>query len=295
MIKSMTGFATVAHEDEWVTLTVTLRSVNHRYLDVQIHLPQILVEFDYELRSLIRKHIARGHIQLDVAIRLKSMPDVDIDLNESLIESLAKVAQLAKKHGWTDQGISVGDLLRFPQAMTVREQPIRNDIWDSLSLSLTSTTSRAINDLDKMRLREGEFILGDIEERMAEIRRLIDQIVSESNVGSNALSERLLEKVSDLGVDNHIDQVSLSREVVRLVARSDIHEEISRLKGHLEHMAGLTSETEPCGRKLDFLVQEMNREVNTIGSKAEGQKTGSLVVASKAELEKLREQIQNVE
>ena len=295
MIKSMTGFAAVSHEDEWVALTVTLRSVNHRYLDVQIHLPQVLVGLDYELRSLIRKYIARGHVQLDVTIRLKTMPDVGIDLNESLIEELAKVSQLAKKHGWTERGISVGDLLRFPQAMTVSEQPMQDDTWNSISLSLKSTTSRAINELDKMRLREGEFILGDLEERITELRRLVDQIVSESAAGSNSLSERLLEKLDELGVHDHIEQLSVSREVVRLVARSDIHEEISRVKGHLDHMASLAAETEPCGRKLDFLVQEMNREVNTIGSKAEGQKTSNLIVASKAELEKLREQIQNVE
>ncbi|MCE2543864.1 MAG: DUF1732 domain-containing protein, partial [Acidobacteria bacterium] len=123
----------------------------------------------------------------------------------------------------------------------------------------------------------------------------VGRVVTEAEAGAEALREQLRSRIDELGGAVQTDPAAVALEVVKWVSRSDIHEEVSRLSGHLEHMDGLLSGTEPCGRKLDFLVQEMNREINTVGSKAEGRDVGTLVVAMKAELEKIREQIQNVE
>ena len=146
-----------------------------------------------------------------------------------------------------------------------------------------------------MRQKEGEFLQRDLEERAEALSVLIDGIVNESDVGDEALRERLFARVAEIEERVEVDPILVAQEVVRWAARSDIHEEVSRLRGHLEHMNQLTSEASAWGRKLDFLIQEMNREINTIGSKAEGGSMAELVVAAKSEIEKLREQVQNVE
>ena len=156
-------------------------------------------------------------------------------------------------------------------------------------------TDEAMVALDEMRRKEGGFLQRDLEERATALSVLVDGIVAESGAGDDALRERLLARVAEIEEQISVDPVLISQEVIRWAARSDIHEEVARLRGHLEHMRQLFDEPAPCGRKLDFLIQEMNREVNTVGSKAEGRDMAEFVVAAKAELEKLREQIQNVE
>ena len=295
MIKSMTGFASVTHEDDLVSFSLTVRSVNHRYLDVQIRVPAVIVELEHALRGLVQKHVTRGRVELGVTLRLKMAPEVELSVNEAVVEALARAAEQAKQRGWVDSGLTAGELLRFPQAVTVREEPADQDEWRAICASVADVAGQALVDLDRMRRREGEFIRADLAERSAAVKTLVDQVAAESAAGAEALRERLAARVVDLGAAVQTDPAAVAQEVVRWAARSDIHEELARLHGHLEHMAGLADSSSPCGRKLDFLMQEMNREVNTIGSKAEGREIGRLVVAAKAELEKLREQIQNVE
>lgn len=146
-----------------------------------------------------------------------------------------------------------------------------------------------------MRRREGEFLHADLSQRADAVRDLVAQVVDAAERGSAEQREQLQARIAELGGAAQADPAAIALEIVKWVARSDIHEEVARLQGHLDHMAGMLTGTEPCGRKLDFLVQEMNREINTIGSKAEGRESGTLVVAVKAELEKIREQVQNVE
>ena len=295
MIKSMTGFASASHEDELASISVTVRSVNHRYLDVQARVPPALVELEHTLRGLVQKHVARGRVELGVTLRLQTAPPVELDVSESVAEALSQAAEQAKQRGWVESGLTAGELLRFPRAVTVRELPADQGAWRAIWANVIAVVGQALVELDRMRQREGEFLRADLDERAAELKALVDQVVAESDAGAEALRERLTTRVADLGAAVQTDPAAVAQEVVKWVARSDIHEEVARLRGHLDHMAGLVDVPSPCGRKLDFLVQEMNREVNTIGSKAEGRGTGQLVVSAKAELEKLREQIQNVE
>ena len=295
MIKSMTGFASTSREDDVATISVTVRSVNHRYLDVQVRVPHVLAELEQDLRGLVRKQIARGRVELSVNLRLKTPPLVALDLNMSLVEALAQAAEKAAEQGWVGEGLSAGELLRFPNVATVREQPVDEDTWRAVCDAVTTAAGEALDELDQMRRREGEFLHVDLDERAAALGALLDQIVAETTAGEAALRERLSTRLAELGMTVETDAAAVAQEIVRWVARSDIHEEVARLHGHLEHLDGLAKAGDPCGRTLDFLVQEMNREVNTIGSKAEGLATGQLVVAAKAELEKLREQLQNAE
>ncbi len=295
MLKSMTGFASLTHDDEQVNLTVTVRSVNHRYLDAHVRVPAAFAELEQGLRGLVQEHVARGRVELTVTAQLKIDAPVELDLNERLAEALVNAAEQARLRGWIESGLTAGELLRFPQAVTVRELPADREAWQAVCTRVSDTVGEALGDLDRMRRREGEFLHTDLAERAAAVGALVDRIVADAATGADALRERLAARIEDLGGTVQAEPELVAQEIVKWAARSDIHEEVARLRGHLEHLAELAEGSAPCGRKLDFLVQEMNREINTIGSKAEGRETGALVVAAKAEVERLREQIQNVE
>lgn len=295
MIKSMTGFASLTRENDQMQLTVTVKSVNHRYLDVQIRAPHSLAGLEARLRGAIQQRAARGRVELGVTMQLKVTPAVSLEINESLVTALSEAAGKARLEGWVDVGLTAGDLLRFPQVVSVKEQPPDDAMWSEVCEEVVAATDEALVGLDQMRRKEGEFLQRDLEERSGALSVLVDGIVAESESGDDALRERLLARVAELEEQVEVDPMLVAQEVMRWAARSDIHEEVARLRGHLEHMKQLSEEAAPCGRKLDFLIQEMNREVNTMGSKAEGRGMAELVVAAKAEVEKLREQIQNVE
>jgi uncharacterized protein (TIGR00255 family) len=155
--------------------------------------------------------------------------------------------------------------------------------------------ARAIDALDEMRSREGAHLRADLSARKAALGGLIEAIARAADQGRTQIEGRLLERAREMSASLPIDQAALAQEVVRVAQRSDIAEEVTRFRAHLEHWDALADADEPCGRKLDFLLQEMNREVNTIGSKADGVPVSELIIQAKAELERMREQVQNVE
>ena len=296
MIKSMTGFASVSHENELVSFSVTVRSLNHRYLDVHVRIPPTFAELEQDIRSLVQQRVARGRVELTLVARLKTEAPVELDVNETLVAALVKMGVEATKRGWVETSLTAGELLRFPGVATVREITTDPEAWKAIRVCISEATTEVLTELDRMRCREGEFLFSDLTGRAAAVKELVDRLVDNAQAGDEALRDRLKRLIEDLGIGGvKVDPTVLAQEVVKWVARSDIHEEVARLYGHLEHLAELAEASTPCGRKLDFLLQEMNREINTIGSKAEGREVGSLVVAAKAELEKLREQIQNME
>jgi uncharacterized protein (TIGR00255 family) len=295
MIKSMTGFASLTSEDDAATVMVTVRSVNHRYLDIQVRAPKELSELEREFREIVQAQVARGHVELTVALQFKTAPSVGVEVNESLVAALSKAAEAVRRQGWVSDGLTAGDVLRFPQVVMVRQQPVDAGVWQRVCATITASVARAMTELDSMRRREGEFLRADLEGRCVAVRTLIDRMVSAAAAGQTNLRERLEARISELEADVQVEPAAVVQEVVRWAARSDVHEEITRLRGHLDHLTVLADGDDPCGRKLDFLLQEMNREVNTVGSKAEGPQMVTLVIEAKAELEKLREQTQNVE
>ena len=297
MIKSMTGFASLTRESEQAVLTVTVKSVNHRYLDAQLRLPPVLADLEHDLRALVQQKLTRGRVELGITVQLRQPPRVTLDVNRALMEALSTAAQDAREQGLVaaSGGLTAGDLLRFPQVVTVREETTEDSVWHTVCDEVRRVTADALDSLDEMRRREGEFLDRDLSARSATLGVLVDQIVAEAKSGDAALQERLLARVAELEARVDVEASAIAQEVVRWAARSDIHEEVARLGGHLEHMGTLSAGAAACGRKLDFLVQEMNREVNTIGSKADGRGMAELVVAAKAEVERMREQVQNVE
>ena len=295
MIKSMTGFASLTREDEALTVSVTARSVNHRYLDLQVHLPPSLLRLEPRVRDEAQRRLARGRVEMRIAARRRGRPPVEVEVDEELIAALVEVAARPDVQRATGGRWTVGELLGFPQVVTVAERTAELGDDADVEAAVTGAVGEALGELDRMRTSEGGHLRADLDERLDGLGRLIERIEQEAGAGAEALGQRLTARLAEIGPDVHADPAALAQEVVRFVARSDIHEEITRLRAHVSHWAALADAPEPCGRKLDFLLQEMNREVNTIGSKADGHETSGLVVAAKAELEKLREQAQNVE
>jgi uncharacterized protein (TIGR00255 family) len=193
--------------------------------------------------------------------------------------------------------LTPGDLLRLPQALTIRERAAdasgRPDP-DVMSAART-TIADALRDLDTMRAKEGVHLRADLDQRRGFVADLVERIVVAADEGRISLEQRLAERVAELRRGVEVDETLIAQEIVKAAARSDISEEVARFRAHVAHWVTLADSPEPCGRKLDFLLQEMNREINTMGAKADGLRVSELIISAKAELEKMREQVQNVE
>jgi uncharacterized protein (TIGR00255 family) len=293
----MTGFASTTTEDDRATIGVTIRALNHRHLDLQLRVPQSVSALEREIRSLVSARVARGRIELSVSLQLREVPGVDVDLNEEFATALEAALERARQRGLVSGVLTPGDLLRLPQALTIRERQATSDdeLMNEVMRSALSAVDLALHDLDSMRTREGDHLRGDLDQRRVFVAGIVERIAVAADEGRQALEQRLAERVQQLRADLQADETAVAQEIVRTAARSDISEEVSRFRGHVAHWTSLADGAEPCGRKLDFLLQEMNREVNTMGSKADGLRVSELIIAAKAELEKMREQVQNVE
>jgi uncharacterized protein (TIGR00255 family) len=297
VIKSMTGFAAVTREDDRATIAVTVRALNHRYLDLQLRVPQSLAALETDVRALVGKRVARGRVELSLSVQLRQTPGVDVEFNEDFGRALDRALDQARARGLVAGQLTPGDLLRLPQAISIRERP--SDADGSLMPDVATRARQAVDDalaeLDSMRAREGDHVRADLDQRRSFVAELVERVAEAADRGRAAMEQRLAERVQQLRADLEADEAAVAQEIVRMAARSDISEEVTRFRGHVSHWVTLADSAEPCGRKLDFLLQEMNREVNTMGSKADGLSVSELIIAAKAELEKMREQVQNVE
>ncbi len=297
MIKSMTGFASRTDEFEQASVGVTIRSVNHRYLDVQVRLPQAAAPVETRIRALVQQHMARGRVEVSVAVQSRQSATVEVELNEGMLHAVNTALERARDARLIEGRLEVSDLLRLPQALTIRDKTMDPDSPEAAAIerAVEATVGRAVADLDTMRVREGEHLRADLAARREIAGALLERIAAAADEGRQTLEARVRDRIRDLPGDLQGDPAAVAQEIVRLAARSDISEEVVRFRAHLAQWQALEQGSEPCGRKLDFLLQEMNREVNTIGAKADGVPVPQLIVEMKAELEKMREQVQNVE
>ncbi len=297
MIKSMTGFASVTRENDRATASVTIRTLNHRHLDLQLRIPQGLAVAEADLRSLVSAHVARGRVELALSLQYRQAPTIDVEFNEGFAAALEIALDKARARNLVVGALTPGDLLRLPQAITIRERPAELDestMADVAALA-RDTTRAALEMLSTMRSTEGDHLRRDLDVRCGVVADLVERIALAADEGRAVVERRLAERVAALREELQADETAVAQEIVRLAARADISEEVVRFRGHVLHWGSLSEGEEPCGRKLDFLLQEMNREVNTMGSKADGLSVSELIIAAKAELEKMREQVQNVE
>jgi len=290
----MTGFASVSRDADGVSAGVTIKSVNHRFLDIQIKAPSSLAGLEGRIKTLLQQRLTRGRIEVALSCDDTSEPERVVTLNDALVAQVNAVVDAARAKGLVSGALTASDLLRIPHALEIRLAPPA-DVPDTAAAVVEAAVVDAIDALVVMRETEGQFLAADLDKRLHTLGVFVDTVEAGAAAGQTAMELRLRERLAAMPSDLQLDPASVSQEVVRFVARSDVHEEISRMRGHVEHWRGLADGPEPCGRKLDFLVQEMNREINTIGSKAEGLAVTELVVSAKAELERVKEQVQNVE
>lgn len=296
MIKSMTGFASLTRDDELATIAVTVKAVNHRFLDLQLRVPSSLAASESRIRALVQSRVSRGRVEITVTVQQRRAAAVEVELNEPFLDALMVALERARERGYVEGAIVASDLVRLPQALAIREKVEETaDEPSALVTRVEEAIAAALDELDAMRVREGSYLKADLDARRVRLGELFTEVAAAAELGITGLQNRLLERVKELRADSLADEALVAQEIAKFVGRSDITEEVVRFRGHLEHWQALSESPEPCGRKLDFLLQEMNREVNTAGSKAEGPAVSEIIVALKADLEKMREQVQNVE
>jgi uncharacterized protein (TIGR00255 family) len=292
----MTGFASISRDEGGRKVSITAKSVNHRFLDVQIKAPSALAAIEARIKSVVQQRLTRGRIELAVSLESADEAAYVVSLNEPLLARVAAVVDQARERGLLDGRLTTSDVLRLPQMLDIKHDAAAERVLPEEAAALVETVlGDALAALVAMRTTEGEFLRRDVDARIQMLCDLIDDVEREARAGQVSLEVKLRERIATLPADLQADPVALAQEIVRIAARSDIDEELVRFRGHVGHWRALAEGPEPCGRKLDFLVQEMNREINTIGSKAEGTRVPELVVTAKAELERVREQVQNVE
>jgi uncharacterized protein (TIGR00255 family) len=294
----MTGFAAVSREEGGHKVNVTAKSVNHRFLDVAIKLPAVLAASEGRIRNLLQQRLVRGRIEMAVIVDWLALPAREVVLDHDLLDRVAEALDSVRRRGVISGSLTASDVLRLPQVLDVRlksTEPLAPTSSDPLLSLLDVVVSETADALIRMRETEGQFLATDLERRLATLASQVDDLERRALDGQARLETRLKERLATMPPDLAGDPSAIAQEIVRYVARSDVDEEVVRLRGHFAHWRDLATGPDACGRKLDFLVQEMNREINTIGSKVEGPGATEVVVAAKAELERVREQVQNVE
>jgi uncharacterized protein (TIGR00255 family) len=293
----MTGFAAVSREDRHARVAMTVKSVNHKFLDIVVRAPGSLAPMEAGLKSLIRQRLGRGRIEVTVSVDAVVTPAREVVLDEELLTRLSAELGKAQKKGLIEGGLTASDLLRLPDVLEIRavDTAGKDSVPDHISALVEQVLADALDALIVMRETEGGFLAVDIDGRLSDLATLVDDLEHAARTGQEGVEARLRQRLSELPAEVAGDPAATAQEILRIVARSDIDEELVRLRGHLAHWRTLADGEEPCGRRLDFLVQEMNREINTVGSKAEGTTVTEFVVTGKAELERVREQVQNVE
>mgnify|MGYP006066853483 FL=1 len=292
MIKSMTGFGRAERLDEEKKITVEMKSVNHRYLDINMRMPKKLSIFEASIRSLLKESIQRGKVDLFITYEDYTKAGVFIKYNKEIARQYLEYLEEMGDEFGLDQDISVGMLSRYPEVFTMEEQAVdESRLWDFLSQVIREAAAQFV----EAREREGEHLRRDILEKLDGMEKKVDLVEARSPQILKEYREKLETKVKELLSDTQIEESRIAAEVILFADKICTDEETVRLRSHIRHMAKVLSESEGIGRKLDFIAQEMNREANTILSKANDLETSNLAIDLKTEIEKVREQIQNIE
>lgn len=289
---SMTGYGKGSASGDGREMTVELKSVNHRYLDVGMRLPRHLSFLEDPIRSALTARLSRGHIDVFVNYRNLRSDARSVEIDTALLTAFVAAAKRANESLNLSDDLSLTAALRLPDVSNVREAD--EDTSAVLSL-LASAINSAIDALAAMRGQEGDRLRVYLISCTNTIESLTEQIALRAPLVIAEYRVKLDERIQALLGNVEIDRARLATEVALFADKASIDEEISRLRSHISQMRALFDDTEPSGRKLDFVVQEMNREFNTIGSKANDGELTKLVLTGKAEIEKIREQVQNIE
>lgn len=292
MIKSMTGFGRCEAAEGSRKFTVEMKSVNHRYLDANIKMPKKLNFFESSIRNLLKKYIQRGKVDIFITYEDFSENNVCIKYNADVAKEYMKYLQQMAQEFGLDNDVRISSLSRYPEVFTMEEQTIdEEEIWKGLEKALEGAAEGFV----ETRIIEGEHLKEDLLSKLDAMLELVAFISDRSPQIIAEYKTKLTEKVKDLLEDTKVDENRLLMEITIFADKVCVDEEIVRLKSHIETTKNTLIEGGSIGRKLDFIAQEMNREANTILSKASDLEISNRAIELKTEIEKVREQIQNIE
>ena len=292
MVRSMTGYGRAREMRGGRDITVEVRSVNNRYLDCTVKMPRAYIFAEDAMKALVQKSISRGKVDVFLSVRSEGTADAKVTLNASMVEGyLAAMKQMAENFG-VKEDISVSLLSRMPDVFTVEKPEVDEQ---QLLDDMLSVVNKALAGFDAMRTTEGGALENDLRSRGQTILSLVSQVEAGGAQTVLDYRTRLENKLKEVLASTAIDESRILTEAAIFADKVAVDEETVRLRSHLEQMNNMLTTGGAVGRKLDFLLQEMNREANTIGSKCTDVRLARIVVEIKAELEKIREQTQNIE
>ena len=292
MIKSMTGFGRCEIQKESRKFTVELKSVNHRYLDVNIRMPKKLNFFETAIRTLLKSYANRGKIDIFITYEDISQAQVSVKYNAALAAEYLKYLRQMEEEFGLENDVRVSTLSRYPEVFTMEEQSEdEEELWNGLKEALEGAFGQFV----ETRKAEGENLKKDILSKLDSLEKEIVFVEERSPQIVAEYRAKLEDKIKELLADTQIEDSRIAAEVILFADKICTDEEVVRLKSHIQHMRNTLEEKEGIGRKLDFIAQEMNREANTILSKANDLEVSNHAITLKTEIEKIREQIQNIE
>ncbi len=292
MIKSMTGFGRAEFSDEKRKITAEVKSVNHRYLDVNIKMPKKISFFETSVRSLLKEYMQRGKVDLYITYEDFTEDNVSLKYNKEMARSYLKYLNDMGNEFGLENDVRVSVLSRYPEVFTLEEQEVdEEELWKDLE----GVVRRACEAFVESRLKEGENLKKDLIMKLESMLKYVDEIEKRAPAIIEEYRTRMFDRVSDMLADASIDESRILTEVTLYADRVCVDEEIVRLKSHIKGTEDTLNDGGSVGRKLDFIAQEMNREANTILSKSTDLSTSNVAIDLKTDIEKVREQIQNVE
>lgn len=292
MIKSMTGYGCAKGTVEGLQIAVELKSVNNRYLDVSVRLPRNFLFVEDAVKSAVQQHISRGKVDVFVSVDSTDGGEMNVKVNEALLRGYLEALQHIAEEYHLPNDASALSVSRFPDVLTVEKKDLDAD---AISAGILDIAENALKDFDAMRLREGEKLREDVLSRLGTIRALVETVEKESPKTAAAYRARLEAKMAEVLGSAGIDENRILAEAAIFADHIAVDEETVRLRSHMSQLETMINGNSPTGRKIDFLIQEFNREANTIGSKCQSSDIAHTVVDLKSEIEKIREQIQNIE
>lgn len=292
MIRSMTGYGSAGKIDAGFDIRVELRSVNNRYLETSVRMPRSFLFAEDAVKSAVQKHISRGKVDVFINITSAGADDVVVRVDEALLRAyMDAVSHIAEEYSLPED-LSAVTASRFPDVLTVERSEIDAD---AVSAAICEVTEEALSDFDSMRLREGEKLRDDVLSRLEIISGYVSEVERTAPETVRKYRERLEQKMAEVLGTAGIDENRILAEAAVFADHIAVDEETVRLRSHMSQLDSMIRGSSPIGRKIDFLVQEFNREANTIGSKCQNSDIAHVVVDLKSEIEKIREQIQNIE
>lgn len=293
MIKSMTGYGRVESNIQGIKVTVDIRTVNHKYHEIMFKMPKDLYIIEDLMRKKVKEYLKRGRVDVFITIDREQNPNQILKVDWNLVDQYLNIVKEFNKRVNTNESIEFRDLVSLPDIINLGHNLMDVEVLKPAFLEIIDSACR---NLTKMRVIEGENLQIDLTSRIDILKKLLDEIITRAPSVVLDYRERLVNRISEwLNGVVELDESRILNEVAFYTDKASIDEETTRIKSHFDQFISILHEEEPVGRKLDFLIQEMNREVNTIGSKANDLFLSRLVVEMKSELEKLREQVQNVE